>query len=75
MINWDNKAKGEIKQREILIPLSKERAAAIKAALADRGVTADRLVTDGVGAKDPIVPDSNLANRWKNRRVEFYILK
>ena len=75
MINWDNKAKGEIEQREILIPLSKERAAAIKAALADRGVTADRLVTDGVGAKDPIVPDSNLANRWKNRRVEFYILK
>ncbi len=75
MINWDNKVRGEAEQREILIPLSKARAEAIKAALADRGVAADRLVTDGVGANDPLVPDSDYQNRWKNRRVEFYLLK
>ena len=75
MINWDDKAKGEAEQQAILIPLSKARAEAIEQALIERGITADRLVTDGVGAKDPVVPDSDFANRWKNRRVEFYLLK
>jgi flagellar hook assembly protein FlgD len=75
MINWDSKVKGEAEQREILIPLSKARADAIEAALVERGISADRLVTSGVGADDRIVPDSDYANRWKNRRVEFYLLK
>jgi flagellar hook assembly protein FlgD len=75
MINWDNKAKGEAEQREILIPLSKARADAIDSALGERGISTDRLVTVGVGADDPLVPDSDFANRWKNRRVEFYLIK
>jgi hypothetical protein len=32
-------------------------------------------VTSGVGADNPVVPDSDFANRWKNRRVEFYLIK
>lgn len=75
MINWDDKAKGEAEQKAILIPLSKARADAIEQALAERGVAVERQVTDGVGANDPVVPDSDFANRWKNRRVEFYLLK
>jgi outer membrane protein OmpA-like peptidoglycan-associated protein/flagellar hook assembly protein FlgD len=75
MINWDNATKGRAEQEEILIPLSKARAEAIKAALAERGISAGRLVTSGVGAENPIVPDSDFPNRWKNRRVEFFILK
>ena len=75
MINWDNKDKGEAEQQVILIPLSKSRADAIEQAMIDRGVNGDRLVTDGVGADNPIVPDSDFADRWKNRRVEFYLLK
>jgi len=75
MINWDNKAKGEAEQKAVLIPLSKSRADAIEQALADRGVASERLVTTGVGANDPVVPDSDFADRWKNRRVEFYLLK
>jgi len=75
MINWNDKVKGEAEQKTVLIPLSKSRADAIEAALVDRGVSADRQVTDGVGANDPLVPDSDFANRWKNRRVEFYLLK
>lgn len=75
MINWDDKAKGAAEQKAVLIPLSKSRADAIEQALAERGVSVDRLVTDGVGANDPVVPDSDYANRWKNRRVEFYLLK
>jgi len=75
MINWDNKAKGDAEQKAVLIPLSKSRADAIENALIDRGISADRLVTAGVGATDPVVPDSDFANRWKNRRVEFYLIK
>jgi len=75
MINWDDKAKGAAEQAAILIPLSEARAEAIKAALVKRDVTADRLVTVGVGAEDPIVPDSDYANRWKNRRVDFFLVK
>lgn len=75
MVNWDDAAKGKAEQEQTLIPLSKERAESIKAALVERGVDAGRLFTDGVGANNPIVPDSDFLNRWKNRRVEFYLLK
>lgn len=75
MINWDNKAKGEAEQRVVLIPLSQARADAIKAALVERGIPAANISSEGVGAKDPIVPDSDFANRWKNRRVEFFLVK
>ena len=74
-INWDNKAKGEAEQKAILIPLSQQRAKAIESALIERGIANDRLMTTGVGANDPVVPDSDYSNRWKNRRVEFYLIK
>jgi flagellar hook assembly protein FlgD len=75
MIYWDNKVKGAEEQKYVLIPLSEERAKAIKAALVRRGIAADRLSTVGLGALDPVVPNSDLAERWKNRRVEFYMMK
>jgi flagellar hook assembly protein FlgD len=75
MINWDNKEKGEAEQKAILIPLSRERARAIKAALVERGIVETRMVSDGVGADDPVVPNSDYANRWKDRRVDFYLAK
>ncbi len=75
MIYWDNKTLGAAEQKYVLIPLSKARSEAIKDALVSRGIAADRLFTTGVGALDPVVPNSDLANRWKNRRVEFYMMK
>jgi outer membrane protein OmpA-like peptidoglycan-associated protein len=75
MINWDNKAKGNAEQKSVLIPLSEARAKSIKDALVERGLSGDRLIATGVGAKDPVVPNSDYANRWKNRRVEFYLVK
>jgi hypothetical protein len=75
MINWDDPNLGIPEQRAILLPLSKARADAIAKALAARGIDPARMSTEGVGASRPLVPDSDLVNRWKNRRVEFYLEK
>ena len=75
MVNWDDPAKGRAEQAKVLIPLSRSRAEAIMQALAQRGVEAGRMVADGAGAADPVVPDSDFENRWKNRRVEFFLQK
>jgi outer membrane protein OmpA-like peptidoglycan-associated protein len=70
---WDQKL-GDLEQQYILIPLSLKRAQAIAQALADRGVEVARFKTVvGVGASDQIVPDSNLKDRWQNRRVELFL--
>jgi hypothetical protein len=75
MINWDDPNLGKGEQERILVPLSKARAAAIAKALAARGIDAKRMSIEGVGASKQVVPDSDTVNRWKNRRVEFYLEK
>jgi outer membrane protein OmpA-like peptidoglycan-associated protein/flagellar hook assembly protein FlgD len=75
MIHWDNKALGAIEQQDVLIPLSQARAEAIKKALVDKGLPDSMFTTEGVGASDQIVPDSDLADRWQNRRVAFFLEK
>jgi len=44
-------------------------------ALVARGFDPSMLVTEGVGALGPLVPDSDLVNRWRNRRVAIYLDK
>ena len=73
MIHWDNARLGEIEQRDVLLPLSRARAEAVKDAMIDRGLERSMFTTEGVGAADPLVPDSDLADHWKNRRVAFFI--
>ncbi|MDA8427103.1 MAG: OmpA family protein [Treponema sp.] len=76
LTNWNNKAAAEREQKYSLVPLSKARAEAIKWALVkEYGFDAKLLKTAGLGAKDPVVPNSDLKNRWKNRRVEIYLEK
>jgi outer membrane protein OmpA-like peptidoglycan-associated protein/flagellar hook assembly protein FlgD len=72
-IYWDNKRLGEIEQRDVLLPLSKARAEAVLKALIDRGLESPRFTTEGVGASDQLVPDSDPADRWQNRRVSFFL--
>ncbi len=74
-IFWDDPAKGREEQRAILIPLSKSRAEAVKAAMVNRELDAGRFTTDGVGASDQLVPDSDYKDRWQNRRVALYLDK
>jgi outer membrane protein OmpA-like peptidoglycan-associated protein len=74
-IFWDNPAKAALEEKEELLPLSLARAEAVKAALVSLGLKADRISVAGLGGSSPVVPFSDAENRWKNRRVEFILLK
>ncbi len=73
MIFWDDAARGKVEQQDILIPLSKARADAVEAALAERGLDKARFTTEGVGASEQLVPDSDYKDRWQNRRVALFL--
>jgi outer membrane protein OmpA-like peptidoglycan-associated protein len=75
MIHWDNKSLGDIEQKDVLIPLSEARAVAVMKALVDRGLDSSMFTTEGVGASDQLVPDSDYKNHWQNRRVALYLAK
>jgi len=54
------------------LDLSKRRAANVKNSLViDFGIAADRIETDGKGESQPLVPNTSVENKAKNRRVEF----
>jgi hypothetical protein len=74
-IHWDDPVLGRIEQDAVLIPLSKARTEVIKQALVDRGLDPGLIATDGVGAADPLVPDSDYAKRWRNRRTAIFLVK
>jgi len=54
--------------------LSKRRAAAVKRYLIDKGVTGDRITTDGFGETRPVANNDDENGRRKNRRVEMTII-
>lgn len=58
-----------------LVPLSKERADAIMAYLVKLGVNASNIQTEGLGGTKPVVDSKDTDNNWKNRRVEFILVK
>jgi len=62
-------------EEEELKPLSLARAQSVKDALVERGLSPKRITVLGRGGTEPIVPHTDLENRWKNRRVEFILLK
>jgi len=58
-----------------LIPLSTNRAEAVRRLLVADGVDPRRLTVLGLGSSDPVVDFKDAVNRWKNRRVEFILIK
>jgi flagellar hook assembly protein FlgD len=75
MVYWNNPTLGKVEQQDVLVPLSQARARAIEEALMRRGLPTAMFTTDGVGAADQIVPDSDYKDRWENRRVALFIEK
>jgi flagellar hook assembly protein FlgD/outer membrane protein OmpA-like peptidoglycan-associated protein len=67
--------KAEIEEEEELQPLSQARAEAVRDVLVDLGIDYNRMTTVGMGGTQPVVPHSDLDNRWKSRRVEFILIK
>lgn len=65
----DNTGKAEENLR-----LSQQRAAAVQAYLASKGIAASRLQAKGYGDAQPLVANDSEANREKNRRTEFRVL-
>lgn len=74
-LKWDNPAEAKREQENILLPLSLSRAQAVADALISRGIASYRLQAIGKGGEDPLVPHGDEAERWRNRRVEFYLEK
>lgn len=66
-----------IQQEEVneLIPLSTERAEVVRKMLVENGVDPRCLSVVGLGSSEPVVPFTDVQNRWKNRRVEFVLIK
>jgi flagellar hook assembly protein FlgD/flagellar motor protein MotB len=65
----------EREEREALQPLSEARARAVVNMLVELGVARSRQSAAGVGGKRPIVKHADHDNWWKNRRVEFILIK
>lgn len=57
------------------LDLSTRRAEAVRAALADLGVPAERLSIAGYGESRPIADNTTSAGRAANRRIEFTIVE
>ena len=51
--------------------LSERRAASVKAYLVNKGVAADRIVSEGYGETRPVADNKTKAGREENRRVEI----
>lgn len=57
------------------LQLSKDRAAAVKNYLVSKGISADRLSSEGYGIETPIASNKTPAGRAQNRRVEIILVK
>lgn len=55
------------------VQLSRDRANATRDYLASRGVTANRITTDGRGEREPVASNDTEAGRARNRRVEIFV--
>lgn len=74
-VHWANKARALEEEQKELLPLSLSRAETVRQALIQRSVDETRLTSAGLGGTEPVVPHSDLDNRWKNRRVEFILVR
>lgn len=70
-----SQSKIQSEETKELIPLSAARAALVRAMLIQNGIDVQRLSVVGLGSSKPVVSFADAENRWKNRRVEFVLIK
>jgi hypothetical protein len=58
-----------------LQPLSELRARTVVDYLVGLGVSRNRLSAFGIGGARPVIPYADRDNWWKNRRVEFILVR
>lgn len=68
-----NPLRAQAEHVQVLVPLSFDRAEAVRDALAQRGIDRSRMSIWGHGGIHPVVPHTDAENRWMNRRVEFIL--
>lgn len=64
----------DIGTREYNLKLSHRRADAVRQYMIDKGISAKRLESEGVGFSNPLVPNTSEKNRVMNRRTEIHPL-
>ncbi len=57
------------------LQLSKDRAAAVRTYLLSKGISADRLTSEGYGIEKPIASNKTVGGRAENRRVEILLVQ
>ncbi len=72
---WNDPAAYAKEQKDILIPLSLQRAESVRNALAREGIAASRMSVRGEGSGRPVVPFENREQAVQNRRVDFILEK
>ncbi|PJZ71090.1 hypothetical protein CH373_00775 [Leptospira perolatii] len=55
--------------------LSRQRAESVKNFLTSKGISSQRIQTDGKGILEPVVPEKNPETDYKNRRTEFQLVE
>jgi flagellar hook assembly protein FlgD len=73
-IFWFNDKLGRREEKQLLGPLSMARAQTVRQELIKRGIGPGHLSLAALGGTNPIVPFSDISNRWKDRRVEFILV-
>ncbi|MCR5724918.1 MAG: pallilysin-related adhesin [Treponema sp.] len=70
-----NNLSGTADEEREVQQLSEGRARFVRSWLIRQGIAAARLTAVGNGSKNPLIAADDLADRWKNRRVEFILQK
>ncbi len=74
-ILYHDEALSDLEHEQTLVPLSEGRTQTIMEAMAARGIAANRFTREWWGKLRPLVPFNDYADRFVNRRVEFYLIR